>query len=199
LFDAGFDPLIPAPKSFKLSPADLGTMVRNVQEVGENRYREVYGRYYEDFEAGDVYEHRPSRTITETDNYWFTLLTMNNHPLHFNAELAGDSRWGEELVNSGLTLAIVLGMTVSDVSYQAVANLGWEEVRMTNPVFHGDTITAESEVLSKRESESQEGHGIVTVETKAFNQNDDQVIEFKRSVLVPLRSQIDKVESGDSG
>lgn len=164
-------------------------MVRSVREVGENRYREEYGRYYEDFTVGDIYEHRPKRTITAVDNYWFTLLTMNNHPLHFDAEYAGDTEWGQELVNSLLTISVVHGMTVSDVSYKGIANLGWEEVTLTNPVFHGDTLSAESEVLRKRESESRDGQGIVTVKTTGFNQNDDKVIEFTRSVLVPFREK----------
>lgn len=164
-------------------------MVRSVREVGENRYREEYGRYYEDFTVGDIYEHRPKRTITAVDNYWFTLLTMNNHPLHFDAEYAGDTEWGQELVNSLLTISVVHGMTVSDVSYKGIANLGWEEVKLTNPVFHGDTLSAESEVLRKRESESRDGDGIVTVKTTGFNQNDEKVIEFTRSVLVPFRQK----------
>lgn len=163
-------------------------MVRTVREVGENRYREEYGRHFEDFTEGDVYEHRPNRTITAVDNYWFTLLTMNNHPLHFDAEYAGETEWNQELVNSLLTISVVHGMTVSDVSYQGIANLGWEEVKLTNPVFHGDTLTAESEVIQKRESESRDGQGIVTVKTRGFKQTGEKVIEFKRSVLVPFRN-----------
>jgi len=162
-------------------------MVRNVRQIDENRYREEYGRYYEDFEEGDVYEHRPSRTITAIDNYWFTLLTMNIHPVHFDAEYARKTEWGQELVNSLLTVSVVHGMSVTDVSYRAIANLGWEEVRLTNPVFHGDTLTAESEVINKRMSESRDGNGIVTVETRGYKQTGEKVIEFKRSALVPLR------------
>ncbi|WP_254861521.1 MaoC family dehydratase [Halovivax gelatinilyticus] len=172
-------------------------MVRNIREVGENRYREEYGRFFEDFTVGDVYEHRPNRTITETDNYWFTLITMNNHPLHFDAEYAAQTEWDQELVNSALTLSVVLGMTVSDVSYQAVANLGWEEVRLTNPVFHGDTLTAESEVVRKRESESRPGQGIVTVETTGFKQTGEKVIEFTRSALIPTREAAGESASTD--
>lgn len=167
-------------------------MVRTVREVGENRYREEYGRYFDEFSEGDVYEHRPNRTITEVDNYWFTLLTMNNHPLHFDAEYASETEWEQELVNSLLTISVVHGMTVSDVSYKGIANLGWEEVKLTNPVFHGDTLTAESEVLEKRESESREGQGIVTVRTKGYNQHGDKVIEFKRSVLVPFSDAVEE-------
>jgi itaconyl-CoA hydratase len=165
-------------------------MVRTVREVEENRYREEYGRYFEDFSTEDVYEHRPNRTITAVDNYWFTLLTMNNHPLHFDAEYASETEWGQELVNSLLTLSVVHGMTVSDVSYKGIANLGWEDVKLTNPVFHGDTLTAESEVLEKRESESRDGQGIVTVKTMGFKQTGEKVIEFERSVLVPFREAV---------
>jgi len=166
-------------------------MVRTVREVGEDRYREEYGRYYEDFSEGDVYEHRPNRTITAVDNYWFTLLTMNNHPLHFDAEYAGETEWGQELVSSLLTISVVHGMTVSDVSYKGIANLGWDDIKLTNPVFHGDTLTAESEVLEKRESESRDGQGIVTVKTKGFKQTGEKVIEFERSVLVPFREAVE--------
>ena len=101
---------------------------------------------------GDVYPHRPGRTITETDNTWFTLLTMNTHPLHFDAAYAAESEFGEPLVNSCLTLSMVVGMSVSDLSQNAVANLGWDKIKLTAPVFVGDTIYAESQVLAKRES-----------------------------------------------
>lgn len=160
-------------------------MVRKTREVGKNRYREDYGRYYEEFEVGDVYEHRPKRTITQVDNQWFTLLTMNNHPLHFDDTYGANSEFGECLVNSTLTLSVITGMSVSDVSYKTIANLGWSEIELTNPVFHGDTLRAESEVLKKRESESWEEAGIVTVETRGYNQNDDEVIRFERTMLIP--------------
>ena len=123
-------------------------------EVGPRRFREEYGRSYEDFEVGDVYEHRPGRTITEADNTWFTLLTMNQHPLHFDRAYAAKSEFGRPIVNSCLTLSIVTGMSVSDVSQRAIGNLGWDRVRLTAPVFAGDTIYAETEVLAKRESKS---------------------------------------------
>jgi itaconyl-CoA hydratase len=125
-------------------------MVAQAVKVGERRYRESYGRCYEDFVVGDVYEHRPGRTITEADNIWFTLLTMNQHPLHFDREYARQSEFGQPIVNSALTLAIVTGMSVSDVSQKAIANLGWTDIRMPAPVFNGDTLYAESEVLDKR-------------------------------------------------
>lgn len=162
-------------------------MVRHTNESGENRYREEYGRYYEDFEIGDVYEHRPKRTITRTDNSWFTLLTMNNHPLHFDETYGAETEFGEPIVNSAFTLSVVTGMSVSDVSYRTIANLGWDNVRLTNPVFAGDTLSAESEVLEKRESESRPGESIVTVKTTGFKQTGEQVMEFERSMLIPKR------------
>jgi itaconyl-CoA hydratase len=172
-------------------------MVRRVREVGENRYREDYGRYYEDFEVGDVYEHRPSRTVTQNDNIWFTLLTMNTHPLHFDDEYGKDTEFGECLVNSTLTLSIVTGMSVSDVSYKTVANLGWNDIRLSNPVFVGDTLSAESEVLDKRESESRPDDGIVTVKTTGFKQTGEEVISFERSMLIPKLGKDTDVEDED--
>ena len=157
------------------------------KQVGPNRYRESFGRYYEDFTVGDIYEHRPGRTISEADNTWFTLLTMNTHPLHFDAEYARHSEFGRCLVSSPLTVAILVGMSVSDVSQKAIANLGWTNIRMTHPVFAGDTLTSESEVLAKRESKSRPNAGIVTVATRGFNQSGDRVCDFERSMLVARR------------
>tara|TARA_R110002167_G_scaffold82024_1_gene224113 strand:- start:246 stop:788 length:543 start_codon:yes stop_codon:yes gene_type:complete len=162
-------------------------MVAEAVKTGENRYRESYGRYLEDFQVGDIYEHRPGRTISEADNTWFTLLTMNQHPLHFDHEYAKHSEFGKPLVNSALTLAIVAGMSVSDVSQKAIANLGWTDISMPAPVFHGDTIYAESEVMSKRESKSRPTQGMVTVETRAFKQDGTKVMSYQRTVLVPKR------------
>ena len=152
------------------------------------RLRAEPGRYYEDFEVGDVYEHRPGRTINETDNTWFTLLTMNQHPLHFDAVYAADSEFGQPLVNSCLTLSIVTGMSVSDVSGRAIANLGWTDIRLPAPVFVGDTLYAESEVLAKRESKSRPGAGIVTVRTTGRKGDGTEVISYERTVLVPKRT-----------
>ncbi|MBV1879471.1 MAG: MaoC family dehydratase [Pseudomonadales bacterium] len=154
-------------------------------KVGEARYRESFGRYLEDFEVGATYEHRPGRTISEADNTWFTLLTMNQHPIHFDVEYAKHSEFGQPIVNSALTLAIVVGMSVSDISQKAIANLGWTDITMPNPVFPGDTITAETEILSKRESKSRPTQGIVDVETRAYNQHRDPVMIFRRSALIP--------------
>ncbi|WP_448581134.1 MaoC family dehydratase [Thermaurantiacus sp.] len=155
-----------------------------VIEVGPQRYRETFGRYYEEFTVGDVYEHRPGRTITETDNIWFTLLTMNTHPAHFDAEYAKKTEFGKPLVASPLTVAILVGMSVSDVSQKAVANLGWKEIRLTAPVFAGDTLYAESEVIEKRESATRPEQGIVTIKTVGKNQHGVVVCEFLRTMLI---------------
>src|SRR5215470_18897984 len=113
-------------------------MTHGSKNVGPRRSRETFGRYYEDFEVGDVYEHRPGRTISDADNTWFTLLTMNQHPLHFDAAYAAKSEFGRPVVNSCLTLSMLVGMSVADVSQKAIANLGWNDVRLTAPVFVGD-------------------------------------------------------------
>jgi itaconyl-CoA hydratase len=162
-------------------------MVAIAKKSGPKRYRESFGRCYEDFEVGDIYEHRPGRTITETDNIWFTLLTMNTHPLHFDNAYAQRTEFKRALVNSCLTLSIVVGMSVSDVSQKAIANLGWRDIKLTAPVFVGDTIYAESQVLSKRESASRPQVGIVTVRTVGKKADGTEFIEFERTVLVPKR------------
>ncbi|GGE15349.1 molybdenum cofactor biosynthesis protein MoeC [Polymorphobacter glacialis] len=159
-------------------------MRRGVIEVGPQRYRETYGRDYEEFTVGDVYEHRPGRTITENDNIWFTLLTMNTHPVHFDRVYAAKTEFKQPLVNSTLTVAILTGMSVSDVSQKAVANLGWTDIRMTAPVFAGDTLYAESEVIEKRESRSRPDQGLVTIKTTGRNQDGITVCEFLRTILI---------------
>ena len=159
-------------------------MRSGVIEIGPQRYRETYGRYYEQFTVGDVYEHRPGRTITETDNVWFTLLTMNTHPSHFDHVYAAKTEFKRPLVNSPLTVAILVGMSVSDVSQKAVANLGWKEIRMTAPVFAGDTLYAETEVIDKRESASRPEQGLVTVKTTGRNQDGVVVCDFLRTMLI---------------
>ncbi len=155
--------------------------------VGPNRYRESFGRYYEDFKVGDVYEHRPGRTISEADNTWFTLLTMNTHPLHFDAAYAAKTEFGKPLVNSCLTLSMVAGMSVSDISQKAISNLGWDKIRLTAPVFAGDTIYAESEVLEKRESKSRTTQGIVSVRTTGKKADGTVFMTYERTILVPKR------------
>ena len=145
------------------------------------------GRYYEDFEVGDIYKHPYGRTITETDNVWFTNLTLNANPMHFNEPYAAETEFGERLVDGPFVIALAVGMSVVDVSTNATANLGYDEVRHHGPVFHGDTIFAESEVLSKRELESREHVGIVTTELRAFNQDSDLVLTLERTPMVLKR------------
>ena len=142
------------------------------------------GRAYEDIEVGAVYRSRFGRTVLDADNVWFTLLTNNTNPIHFDAEYAATTEWGRPLVDSTFTLALVTGLSVADVSERAV-NLGWREVRLPAPVFAGDTIRAETEVLEKRESKSRPSHGIVTVLTRGLNQREEVVIEFERTIMVP--------------
>jgi acyl dehydratase len=141
-------------------------------------------RYFEDFKVGDVYRHAVGRTISEADNTWFTLLTVNTQQLHFNTECGKQSEFGRVLVNSCLTLAIVTGLTVADITQHVVANLGWDEVRLPHPVFVGDTLWAESVVLATRPSRSRPGAGIVQVGTRGLNQNGDVCVTFRRTALV---------------
>ena len=156
-------------------------------EVAPGRYRESFGRFYEDFVVGDVYEHRPGRTITESDNTWFTLVTMNQHPVHFDANYASKSEFGKPIVNSCFTLSLVAGLSVSDLSQKAIANLGWTDIKMPAPVFVGDTIYAESEVLAKRESGSRPTQGIVTARTVGLKADGTVVMSYERTMLVPKR------------
>src|SRR6266704_697320 len=147
------------------------------------------GRFFEDFTVGDVYEHPLGRTITTADNIWFTLLTQNTAPIHFDHHYASKTEFGRPLINSTLTLALVTGQSVTDVSQNVMANLGWDEVRLPNPVFEGDTVYSRSEVLETRESRSRENVGIVTVRTTGFNQDGTEVISFRRTVLVYRRGR----------
>lgn len=142
------------------------------------------GRFYEDFSVGDVIAHSARRTITTTDNIWFTLLTQNTAPLHFDHEYAAATEFGQPLVNSGLTLALVSGQSVPEISKNVYANLGWDQVRLPNPVFEGDTISSESEVLKLRESNSRPTVGIVTVRTTGRNQRGVEVVTFVRTALI---------------
>ncbi|MFO1455652.1 MAG: MaoC family dehydratase [Steroidobacteraceae bacterium] len=162
-------------------------MSQGAVQVGPQRYRETFGRHYEDFVVGDVYEHRPGRTITQQDNIWFTLLTMNTHPLHFDEEYGRASEFGRCIVASPLTVAMIVGMSVTDVSQKAIANLGWKDIVMPAPVFAGDTLYAESEVLAKRDSNSRPTAGIVTVRTIGRNQHGTEVCRFERTILVARR------------
>src|SRR5437868_729243 len=142
-------------------------------------------RRYEDFSVGDVYRSAVGRTVTETDNLLFTMLAMNTNELHFNDEAAKATEWGRPLVNSTFTLALVLGLSVSETSQAGGINLGWTEIRLPKPVFVGDTIRSETEVLSVRESGSRPAYGMVSVRTRGQNQRDEVVCEFERSFLIP--------------
>ena len=164
-------------------------MARTTKEVGPNRYRETFGRYFEDFTVGDTYEHRPGKTVTQAENHLFTLLTLNTHPLHFDVEFGKASEFGRNLVVSSYTLSLLIGMSVTDVSQKAIANLGMDEVKFTAPVFEGDTLYGESEVLAKRESKSRPGQGIVTVRTLGLNQDGVTVCSFLRNILVPAKGR----------
>jgi itaconyl-CoA hydratase len=157
------------------------------KQVGERRYRETSGLYYEDFEPGDVFEHRPGRTILDVDNTYFTLLTLNVQELHFDAAYAAKTEWKKPLVDSTFTLALLTGMSVRTVSAKVVANLGWDKVKATHPVFAGDTLYSESTVLQKRESKSRPTQGIVTVSTRGVNQNGVEVMTFERTMLIYKR------------
>lgn len=145
------------------------------------------GLYYDQFHIGQVFKHPIRRTITEADNVWFTLLTMNQHPVHFDAVYAAGTEFKQPLVNSCLTLSIVTGMSVADVSAKAIANLGWSKIELVVPVFVGDTVYAESEVLSKRLSLSRPGQGLVTVRTRGLKADGTMFMLFERTVLVPTR------------
>ncbi len=151
------------------------------------------GRFFEDFEVGDVYPHPLGRTVTTTDNIWFTLLTQNTAPVHFDHHYALQTEFKKPLVDSTFTLALVTGQSVTDISQNVFANLGWDEVVLPNPVFEGDTIYSQSEVLSKRESKSRPNVGIVTVKTVGFNQDGKVVIEFTRTVMVYKRGKGPKI------
>ncbi len=147
------------------------------------------GRFFEDFAVGNVFKHALGRTVTATDNAWFTLLTQNTAPLHFDANYAAHTSFGKPLVNSAFTIALVTGQSVSDVSQNVFANLGWDKVRLPHPVFEGDTLYSETEVLEVRESKSRPEVGVVTVKTSGYNQNGEIVIAFERSLLVYRRGQ----------
>ena len=145
------------------------------------------GRFFEDFAVGDIYRCRYGRTVTENDNIWFTLLTNNTNQIHFNRDYATRTEWGKPLINSALTLAIVAGMGVADVSENGFA-LGWDEITLPHPLFAGDTLYSESEVIETRPSKSRPGQGIVKVETRGYNQDGVLVIRYRRSVMVWTRA-----------
>src|SRR5712675_451410 len=155
--------------------------------AGDRRYRETLGLYWEDFTPGDVFEHRPGRTVLDVDNTWMTLLTLNIQQVHFDAAYAAKTEWKKMLVDSTFTLALLTGMSVRTVSAKVVANLGWDKVKATYSVFAGDTLYAESTVLHKRESKSCSTQGIVTVFTRGLNQDNKEVMTFERTMLIYKR------------
>lgn len=142
------------------------------------------GRFFEDFQVGDIYPHPLGRTVTTTDNIWFTLLTQNTAPIHFDHHYAAQTEFRKPLVDSTFTLALATGQSVTDISQNVMANLGWDEVKLPNPVFEGDTVYSQSEVLDKRDSKTRDNVGIVTVRTTGFNQDRTIVITFKRALMV---------------
>lgn len=141
------------------------------------------GRFFEDFDVGDVYTSRLGRTVTEADNVWFTCLTMNTNQMHFNDRYAAGTPFGRTLVNSTFTLALITGLTVPDTSENGAANLEWSDIKLPNPVFVGDTLWAQSEVLGLRESESRPQMGVVTIRSRGINQDGEVVVEFRRAFL----------------
>lgn len=152
------------------------------------------GRCFEDFGVGQMIEHPTGRTVTQTDNIWFTLLTNNSNPIHFDAHYSAHTEFGRPLINSAFTIALVTGLSVSDMSQNAV-NLGWDEVRLPHPLFEGDTVYARSEVLELRESRSRPYQGVLTFRTSGYNQDGVVVLEFKRTVLVYKRGHLPSATS----
>ena len=148
------------------------------------------GRVFEDFSVGDIYEHPLGRTILDADNIWFTCLTMNTNPIHFDGEYAKQTEFKRRLVNSCFTLSLVTGQSVTDLTMNGVANLGWDEVRLPNPLFEGDTVYSRSEVLETRESKSRPKVGIVRVKTTGVNQDNVPVIEFTRTFMIWKRGHV---------
>lgn len=160
----------------------------SMQENGEAIIQQGWqGRFFEDFRVGDIYRHPLGRTVTATDNIWFTLLTQNTAPIHFDHHYASQTEFGKPLLNSTFTLALVTGQSVTDVSQNVMANLGWDDVRLPNPVFEGDTIYSQSEVLDTRESRSRPNVGIVIVKTTGYNQDRKVIISFNRTLMVYKR------------
>jgi acyl dehydratase len=151
------------------------------------------GRFFEDFTVGDVYQHPLGRTVTTTDNLWFSLLTQNTAPIHFDHHYAAQTAFGRPLVDSTFTLALVTGQSVTDISQNVFANLGWDDVRLPQPVFEGDTIYSQSEVLAARESASRPDVGIVTVRTTGYNQDGVVVITFQRTIMVYKRGHAPEI------
>ena len=150
--------------------------------------RDSYGGYLEDFTAGDVFKHWPGKTVTEFDNHLFSLLTMNHNPLHIDEHhMQQNHQHGKILVDGAYVISLIVGMSVRDTSGKAIANLEYEQIRHLGPVFHGDTIYAESEILEVRESRSRPDRGIVYMESRGYNQREEQILTLRRRFLVPKR------------
>jgi acyl dehydratase len=154
--------------------------------------RERFGKYLDEFQVGDIYKHWPGKTITESDNNLFSLITMNHHPIHLDWNYAAAQQHGKVLVVGTLILSVVAGMSVSEISGKAIANLGYEKIVHNGPVFIGDTIYCETEILEVRESKSKPDRGIIYVETRAFNQNAEKVLTLRRTVLIPKNTEYEK-------
>ena len=174
------------------------TPIETDQSAREASGSHPFGRYLEEFELGAVYKHWPAKTITEAEDHLFCLLTMNHHPLHVNDVYAASSQQGRNVVAGPYVYSLIFGMSVSDVSGKAIANLATEELSHPAPVFHGDTLFVESEVLEKKESKSKPDRGTVKVHTRAFNQDGVLVAEFKRLVLVPRKTQAGAGDSAEA-
>ena len=169
--------------------SDTTNQIETEQAAREASGARQYGRYLEEFEEGAVYKHWPAKTVTEADDHLFCLLTMNHHPLHINDVYAGQSQQGQNVVVGPLVYSLALGMSVGDVSGKAIANLATEELSHPAPVFHGDTLFCESEVLEVRESKSKPDRGVVRVHTRVYKQDGTLVAEFKRAVLIPRKQE----------
>ena len=178
---------------------DSSAGVETDQAAREASGAHPYGRYLEEFEVGDVYKHWPAKTVTEAEDHLFCLLTMNHHPLHVNDVYAQRSQQGRNVVAGPFVYSLIFGMTVSDVSGKAIANLATEELSHPAPVFHGDTLFVESEVLEVRPSRSKPDRGTVKVHTRAYNQQGVLVAEFKRVVLVPRKHPGESLPSAEAG
>lgn len=165
----------------------MNKILSALERIGPQRYVESHGLWFEDFTPGDVYVHRPGRTITEVDNIWQSLLNQNNHPLHIDEEYCRTTEFGKPVVSSLVTFSMVGGLSLAGTSARGVANLGWERIRLTAPVFVGETIYAETTVLRKRRSQSRSHQGIVGVETRGLKSDGTLFLACERSFLVPLR------------
>ncbi|TCV94461.1 MaoC family dehydratase [Biostraticola tofi] len=159
-----------------------------LKKIGHQHYQESHGLHYDDFTVGDIYEHRPGRTITEADNTWQSLINLNTHPLHIDHAYAATTAFGKPLVSSLVTFSIIGGLSLASTSARAIANLGWNNIKLLKPVFIGDTLYARSTVMAKRPSATRPGEGIVTIQTHGLNQHQKTVLSWERSFLISLKT-----------